>query len=103
MDKDKIFAKITLLNPNTIIRVKQMVYTHQDIQKFDKQIKELLDKGSIRNCKSPHISLTFMVRNHTEEKKGKVRISINNKKLNDNTVFDGYYISNKTVIFNRIQ
>ena len=27
-DKDKIFAKITLLNPNTIVRVKQMVYTH---------------------------------------------------------------------------
>ena len=30
-DKDKIFAKITLSNPNTIIRIKQMVYTHQDI------------------------------------------------------------------------
>ena len=44
-DKDKIFAKITLLNPNTIIQVKQMVYTHQDIQEFNKQIKELLDKG----------------------------------------------------------
>jgi len=27
-DKDKTFAKITLLNPNTIIQVKQMVYTH---------------------------------------------------------------------------
>ena len=43
-DKDKPFAKITLLNPNNIIRVKQMVYTHQDIQEFDKQIKDLLDK-----------------------------------------------------------
>jgi len=30
-DKDETFTKITLLNPNTIIRVKQMVYTHQDI------------------------------------------------------------------------
>ena len=48
-DKDKTFAKITLLNPNTIIQVNQMVYTHQDIQEFDKQIKELLDKGLIRN------------------------------------------------------
>ena len=28
---------------------------------------------------------------------------INYKKLNDNNVFDGYYIPNKTVIFNRIQ
>ena len=28
---------------------------------------------------------------------------INYKKLNDNTVFDGYYILNKAVLFNRIQ
>ena len=28
---------------------------------------------------------------------------INYKKLNDNTVFDGYYIPNKTVLFNTIQ
>ena len=28
---------------------------------------------------------------------------INYKKFNDNTVFDGYYIPNKTVLFNRIQ
>ena len=27
-DKDKTFTKITLLNPNTIIRVKQTVDTH---------------------------------------------------------------------------
>ena len=68
-DKDKTFAKITLLNPNTNIRVKQMVYTYQDIQEFDKQIKELLDKGLIRNSKSPHTSPAFMVRNHAEEKR----------------------------------
>ena len=29
-----------------------MVYTHQDIQGFDKSIKKLLDKGLIRNSKS---------------------------------------------------
>ena len=44
-----------------------------------------------------------MVRNHAEEKRGKVIMIINHKKLNDNTVFDGYYIPNKTVFFNRIQ
>ena len=27
----------------------------------------------------------------------------NYKKLNDNTIFDGYYIPNKTSVFNRIQ
>ena len=70
-NKDKIFTKITLLNPNTIIRVKQMVYMHQDIQEFDKQIKELLEKGLIQNSKSPHTSPAFMVRNHAEEKEEK--------------------------------
>ena len=44
-----------------------------------------------------------MVRNYVEEKRGKARIGINYKKLNDNTVFDGYYIPNKTVLFNTIQ
>ena len=80
-----------------------MVYTHHDIQEFSKQSKELLDKGLIRNSKSPHTSPTFMVRNHVEEKREKVRMLINYKKLNDNTIFDGYYIPNKIVLFNRIQ
>jgi len=38
-----------------------------------------------------------------KEKEGKARIVINYKKLNNNTVFYGYYIPNKTVLFNRIQ
>jgi len=42
--KDKTFAKITLLNPNTTIQVKKMAYAHLDIKKFDRQIKEMLDK-----------------------------------------------------------
>jgi len=79
------------------------VYTHQDIQEFDKQVKELLNKGLIKNSKSPHTSPPFMVRNHAEEKRGKARMVINYKKLNDNAVVDGYYIPNKTVLFNRIQ
>ena len=33
-----------------------------------------------------------MVRNHAEEKRGKARMIVNYKKINDNTVFDGYYI-----------
>ena len=67
-----------------------MVYTYQDIQEFDKQIKELLDKWLIRNSKSPHTSSAFTVRNYAEEKRGKAKMLINYKKLNGNTVFDGY-------------
>jgi len=36
-----------------------------------------------------------MVRNHAEKKRGKARMVISFKNVNDNTVFDGYYISNK--------
>ena len=46
-----------------------MVHTHQDIQKFDKLTKGLLDKGLIRNSTSPHTNPTFMVRNHAEMKR----------------------------------
>ena len=102
-DKDKTFTKSTLLNLNTIIRVKQMVYTYQDTQEFDKQIKELLDKGLMRDSNSPHTNPTFMLRNQAEEKRGKATMVINYKKFNDNTVFNGYYIPNKTFLFNRIQ
>ena len=80
-----------------------MVYTHQDIQEFDKQIKELMEKGLIKNSKNPHTSPAFRVRNHAKEKRGKARMVINYKKLNDNTAFNGYYIPNKIVLFNRIQ
>ena len=78
------------------------VYIDHDIQEFDKQIKELWDKGLIKNSKSAYTSLAFMVSNHAKWKRGKARMIINYKKFNDNTVFDGYYIPNKTVIFNII-
>ena len=73
------------------------MYTHQDIQEFDKQIKNLLDNGLIKNSKSPHTNRAFMVRNHAEEKRRKDRMVINYKRLNNNTIFDGYYILNKIV------
>jgi len=79
-----------------------MVYTHHDIQEFNRQIKELLDKRLIRNSKNSHTKLAFMVRNHTKDKREKARMVINYKMLNDNTVFDDYYIPNKAILFDRI-
>ena len=49
----------------------------------------------IRESKSPHSSPAFMVRKHSEIKRGKTRIVINYKEVNKNTKFDGYYIPNK--------
>jgi len=56
----------------------------------------------MRNSKIPHTAHAFMVRNHAEEKRGNDVMVINYQKLNDNIVFDSYYIPNKIVIFNRI-
>ena len=78
-----------------------MVYTHQDIQEFNKQIKELLDKWLIKNSKSPHTNLAFMVRNHAEENIEKAIMLINYREHNDNTIFDGYYIPNKSILLNK--
>ena len=38
-----------------------------------------------------------MVRNHAEEKRGKARTVINYEKVNNNTVFDDFYIPNKAI------
>lgn len=38
------YCEIKLKNPNKIIRIKPMIDTKQDIDEFDIQIKELLEK-----------------------------------------------------------
>jgi len=43
-----------------------------------------------------------MVRNHAEGKRGKAKMVIKYKHFKDNSIF-GYYISNKMVLFNKIQ
>ena len=54
----------------------------------------------IRESKSPHSSPAFMVRKHSEIKRGKARKVINYKEVNKNTKFDGYYILNKEILIN---
>ena len=49
-----------------------MIYTRQDIDEFDIQLQELLDKKLIKETRSPHSSPAFMVRNHVEIKREKI-------------------------------
>lgn len=100
---DKIKAKIELINLDTIVRVKPMKYSVEDQKEFKDQIKELLEAKLIRLRKSPHSSPTFMVRKHSEIKRGKVKIVINYKKLNEATKFDGYYLPNKDTLIKQVQ
>ena len=41
-----------------------------------------------------------MVRNHAEIKRGKARMVVNYKRLNENLEFDGYFIPRKDVLIN---
>ena len=41
-----------------------------------------------------------MVKNHYEQKRGKPLMVINYKRLNEVTVFDGYFLPNKEVLIN---
>ena len=42
-----------------------------------------------------------MVRNHSKIKRGKFRMVINFKKLNNNLEFDGYFILRKDILVNQ--
>ena len=57
----------------------------------------------IRRSTSPHRIAAFIVRKHSEIVRGKSRMVINYKRLNDNTKEDSYDISDKNELINRIQ
>ena len=77
-----------------------MIYSQQEIEDFKIQINELIQLNLIRESKSPHSSPAFMVRKHSEIKRGKARMVINYKEVNKKTKFDGYYIPNKEILIN---
>ena len=89
-----------MMDPDKIIRVKPMIYSQEDIEDFKIQINELIQMKLIRESKSPHGSPAFIVRKHSEIKRGKSRIVINYKEVNKNTKFDRYYIPNKEILIN---
>ena len=72
-DKDKAYADIQLKDANTIVRVKPIRHNKQDELEFKIQLKELVDRHlafkSSEENKSPHGSPTFMVNNHSEQKR----------------------------------
>ena len=87
-------------DPDKVIRVRPMIYSQEYIEDFKIQINELMQMNLIRESKSPHSSPTFMVRKHSEIKRGKAIMGIIYKEVNKNTKFDGYYIPNKEILIN---
>ncbi|KAG6742032.1 hypothetical protein POTOM_055316 [Populus tomentosa] len=80
-----------------------MQYTAPDRDEFAKQIQELLDANLIEPSKSPHFSPAFLVNKHSEQKRGKRRMVINYKKLNDHTIGDGYLLPRKDELLDQIR
>lgn len=102
-DRNSIICKLNIINPDYIIKTSPIEATPKDIEEFKMHIEELLKIGAIRESRSPHRSAAFIVRNHAEIVRGKSRMVINYKRLNDNTVEDAYNIPNKQEWLNRIQ
>jgi len=100
-DKDKSYADIQLKEAHSIVRVKPMRYNQVDELEFKAQLQELEEKQlafkSTEDNKGPHSSPAFMVNNHSEQKRGKPRMVINYKRLNELTVFDGYFLPKQRV------
>ena len=101
--KVNYICKFKIKNPDITIRTSNIEYSPLDKEEFKKQIPEMLQQGLIRKSESPHRSAAFIVRNHSEIKRGKARIVYNYKRLNDNTEDDGYNIPNKDSLLNLIQ
>ena len=100
-DSNKIYANLELKDPDKIIRVKPMRHNELDVKEFQVQLKELCDLNLIRPSKSPHSSPAFMVRNRNEINRNKARMVVNYKQLNDNTIFDGYFLPNKETLIHK--
>ena len=78
-----------------------MRHNELDFKEFQTQLKELSELNLIRPSKSPHSSPTFMVRNRNEINRNKARMVVNYTKLNDNTIFDGYFLPKKETLIHK--
>ena len=97
-EKTKIYCELEIIDPEKVIKVRPIIYSQEDIKDFKIQINELMQMNLIRESKSLDSSLAFMVRKHSEIKRGKTRMTINYKEVNKNIKFDGYYIPNKEIL-----
>nr|WOA03487.1 reverse transcriptase [Atractylodes mild mottle virus] len=96
-------ASIKLKDPNTLVQVKPMQYCPEDRKEFAVQIKELLDLKIIIPSKSPHRSPAFLVENEAERRRGKKRMVVNYKKLNEVTLGDSHNLPNKDELLTLIR
>ena len=66
-------------------------------------INDLLKLGVIRKSTNRYRSPAFIVNNHCEQMRGKSRMVIDYRRLNDNIIDDACNILDKTKLINSIQ
>lgn len=74
-----------------------------DREEFGKQIQELLELKVIKPSKSPHMSPAFLVENEAERRRGKKRMVVNYKAINQATVGDSHNLPNKDELLSLIR
>ena len=79
-------------NPDYKIKTAKIEAAEKDREDYKTHIDDLLKLEAIRRSDLPHRSAAFLVNKHSEQKRGKSRMVINYKRLNDNIEDDGYDI-----------
>ena len=97
---NNILIEIKPRDPNKEIKVNyKMTYIEQDVNEFKEETKVLLSKGLIRESYSPHSSPAFYVNNHNEQKRGKRRMVIDYRKINEATIGNAQNLPRKELLW----
>ena len=101
---NNLLIEIKLRDPNKEIRVNyKMTYTEHDVNEFKEETKVLLSKGLIRESYSPHSSPAFYVNNHNEQKRGKRRMVIDYRKINEATIGNAQNLPRKEFLIKKLR
>ncbi|PWA67013.1 reverse transcriptase [Artemisia annua] len=97
-------VSIKLKDPLAEINIPNRIpYSIKDVKEFKEECQQLLNKGIIRESSSPHSAPAFYVENNNEVKRGKRRMVINYKKMNDPTIGDSYKLPRKDYILEKLK
>ena len=108
--KNRVVCKLDIINPDITIEDKPLKHVTPAMkEQFERHVKALLEIGVIRPSTSRHRTMAFIVNSGTsidpktgKEVKGKERMVLNYRSLNDNTHKDQYSLPGINTIIKKI-